>query len=624
MPFSSSGGSARNQRQGQPRGGPLTTDRVGSPPGGSDESGGHSTPGKWGLRKPPFLRADFTASLVVFLVALPLCVGVAVASGVPAELGLVTGIVGGLVTGLLPGSSLQVSGPAAGLTVLVLEAVRTYGLPMLGVLVLAAGALQLAMGLLKLGRWFRAISVAVVQGMLAGIGLVLIAGQVYSLADAEAPGTGLSNLGGLPELVTETVGSGPAMTAVAVGVSTVLVLVFWPRWRPAQRVVPAPLAAVLLASGVTWAWDLPIDRIDVQGLSGVIQPPGFEEFGQLAGIGVLGTVLAFTLIASAESLFSAAAVDRMHDGPRTDYDKELMAQGAGNAVCGALGALPMTAVIVRSSANVSAGARTKLSRVLHGVWLLIFVALLPGVLGVIPVAALAGVLVHAGWKLMPVRELKPLWRKHRGEAIVLVSTAVAIVTTDMFQGVLIGLLLAVVKSAWETSHVHLEIDPEDGPQETPGGQSGSTAGERAADGSDAASSDGASENGGGVRHQTGVGAVGSADGSEALDGTSPERGPLRVRVVGNATFLRLPKLLDQLANLPADREIDLDLSGLRHMDHACRTALESWAEQRRTTLPEPPNGADPQGASATTKDAKDEWERPDDEQGELAGVGERN
>ena len=132
-------------------------------------------------------RDDFAASLVVFLVALPLCVGVAVASGVPAELGLVTGIVGGLVTGLLPGSSLQVSGPAAGLTVLVYEAVTAYGLAGLGVLVLAAGLLQLLMGVLRLGRWFRAISVAVVQGMLAGIGLLLIAGQLYVMADREAP-----------------------------------------------------------------------------------------------------------------------------------------------------------------------------------------------------------------------------------------------------------------------------------------------------------------------------------------------------------------------------------------------------------------------------------------------------
>ncbi|MGO4429496.1 SulP family inorganic anion transporter, partial [Streptomyces sp. MCAF7] len=131
--------------------------------------------------------------------------------------------------------------------------------------------------------------------------------------------------------------------------------------------------------------------------------------------------------------------------------------GAGNALCGALGALPMTAVIVRSAANVQAGAKTKASRVLHGVWLLVFAVLFPSALGVIPVAALAGVLVHAGWKLIPTKDLVPLWRAHRGEAVVLVVTAGAIVVTNMFEGVIIGLLMAVAKSAWETSHVHVEV-----------------------------------------------------------------------------------------------------------------------------------------------------------------------
>lgn len=469
-------------------------------------------------------RADFTASLVVFLVAVPLCVGVAVASGVPAELGLITGIVGGLVTGLMPGSSLQVSGPAAGLTVLVYEAVDEYGLGALGVLVLAAGILQLAMGLLGLGRWFRAISVAVVQGMLAGIGLVLIAGQLYALTDTGAPSSGLDKLAGLPELIFDTARSQSALQALAVGAGTVAVLVLWPMWRRGAKVLPAPLAAVALATVSVAVLDLPVAKVEVQGLLDAVQPPGGGDFADLADVGVLGTVLAFTLIASAESLFSAAAVDRLHDGPRTDYDKELIAQGAGNTVCGALGALPMTAVIVRSAANVQAGARTKASRVLHGVWLLVFAVLFPAALGVIPVCALAGVLVHAGWKLIPVRDLAPLWREHRGEAVVLVTTAVAIVVTNMFEGVLIGLLMAVAKTAWETSHVHVEVT--------------------------------------------------------GLEGD----GPVRARIVGNATFLRLPKLLDELEALPHDREVQLDMRGLRHVDHACRTALTAWSERHNAVV----------------------------------------
>ncbi|MFE0135960.1 SulP family inorganic anion transporter [Streptomyces sp. NPDC059037] len=478
------------------------------------------------FRSPGDARHDLAASVVVFLVALPLCVGVAVASGVPAELGLITGIVGGIVTGLLPGSSLQVSGPAAGLTVLVYEAVQEFGIAALGALVFAAGILQLAMGALRLGRFFRAISVAVVEGMLAGIGLVLIAGQLYAMADLEAPASGLGKIAGLPGLLGDIFGSGRALTAFGLGAGSVAVLVLWRRLPAKVRVVPAPLAAVALATGASLLFSLPVATVEVQGLVEAVQLPDAAAFGELAGVGAIGTVLAFALIASAESLFSAAAVDRLHDGPRTSYDKELMAQGAGNTVCGLLGALPMTAVIVRSAANVQAGARTKASRVLHGVWLLLFAALLPAALGLIPVAALAGVLVHAGCKLVPVRQLAQLWREHRGEAVVLAVTAVAIVSVSMFEGVLIGLALAVIKTAWETSHVHVEV-------------------------------------------------------------VDKGAGPIRAHLSGNATFLRLPKLLDALEALPQDRPIELDLTGLRHLDHACRTSLENWAARHSAEGTEP-------------------------------------
>ncbi|RSM42895.1 sulfate transporter [Actinoplanes sp. ATCC 53533] len=473
------------------------------------------------MRVPPLRRlprADLAASLVVFLVALPLCVGVAVASGVPAELGLVTGIVGGLVAGLLPGSSLQVSGPAAGLTVLVAEAVATYGVAALGIIVAGAGILQLLLGVLRFGRWFRAISIAVVQGMLAGIGLVIIAGQVYAMADLTAPQSGLAKIAALPGLVVGIFGSAQSLSAFAIGAGTILILLLWP-FAPARlRVVPGALVAVALATAVVLIADLPVAKVEVRGLLAAIQPPSLGSFGQLRDLALIGTVLAFALIASAESLFSAAAVDRMHDGPRTDYDRELIAQGAGNTLCGLLGALPMTAVIVRSAANVQAGAKTRASRVLHGVWLLLFAALMPALLGIIPVAALAGVLVHAGCKLLPTSTLIALWRQNRGEAVVLLTTAAAIVAVNMFEGVLIGLLLAVVKTAWETSRLQTAVEDRDGR-------------------------------------------------------------PIRVTLTGNATFLRLPRILDTLDAIPADRPVELDLTGVHHLDHACRTALQGWAER---------------------------------------------
>ncbi|GHC60966.1 SulP family inorganic anion transporter [Streptomyces cinnamoneus] len=478
------------------------------------------------LKDPPALRRDALASLVVFLVALPLCVGVAVASGVPAELGLITGIVGGLVVGALPGSTFQVSGPAAGLTVLVFEAVREFGLGTLGAIVLVTGLLQLALGVLKFGRWFRAISVAVVQGMLAGIGLVLLFGQLYTMAGVRQPRSGVEKIAGIPGLVADVVTDRDALVSFAVGAGTIAVLVLWKKLPAKAQLVPAPLVAVALATAVTAAGGLDVASVEVRGLIDAIQPPGLNDMTSLGSVAALGTVLAFTLIASAESLFSAAAVDRMHDGPSTDYDRELMAQGVGNTVCGVLGALPMTAVIVRSAANVQAGARTSLSRVLHGVWLLLFAVLLPVAIGFIPLAALAGVLVHAGCKLVPVKDLVPLWREHRGEAVILGVTAVAIVTTSMFEGVVLGLLLAVVKSAWETSKVGVAVD-------------------------------------------------------DRTDGR------VLVTLTGNATFLRLPPLLDTLHALPRDRPLELDLSGLRHLDHACRTALEVWAARHNEDGTEP-------------------------------------
>lgn len=467
-------------------------------------------------------RADLTASVVVFLVALPLCVGVAVASGVPAELGLVTGIVGGLVTGALPGSRLQVSGPAAGMTVLVFEGVSAYGIAALGVVVLGCGLLQVLLGVLKIGHWFRAISIAVVEGMLAGIGLVIIAGQLYALAGRSAPGTSLGKVAGLPSVLADLATSAAALSAFAVGAASIAVVVLWGRLPARLRAVPGALVAVVLATAAAALLDLPVEKVDVTGVLTAIQPPGAGEFARLADPGLLATIVAFTLIASAESLFSAAAVDRMHTGPRTRYNKELVAQGAGNTVCGLLGALPMTAVIVRSSANVRAGARTRASRVLHGVWLLLFAALLPGVLGIIPLAALAGVLIHAGFTLLPLAKLPSLWREHRGEAVILIITAAAIVALNMFEGVLIGLVLAVAKTAWETSHIQISVDDGDG------------------------------------------------------------TGPVRVTLTGNATFLRLPKLLDTLEALPISRPTELDLTGLRHLDHACRTALTSWAQRHNS------------------------------------------
>jgi MFS superfamily sulfate permease-like transporter len=445
--------------------------------------------------------ADLGASVVVFLVALPLCVGVAVASGVPAELGIVTGVVGGIVVGLLPGSSLQVSGPAAGLTVLVADAVNRHGLPALGVIVLGAGLLQVLLGLARCGRWFRAISPSVVQGMLAGIGLVLVLGQLYPLMGAQAPRTTWEKITGLAGLAVSPV-------AVALGLLTIVIMLLWQ--RTPLRVVPGVLVGVVVTTALAAVFASPVARIEVGELATDVHLPDFS----LLDTGIVGTAVVFALVASAESLFSAAAVDRMHNGPRTRYNRELVAQGVGNGLCGLLGALPMTAVIVRSSANVQAGARTKLSRVLHGVWLLLFVVALPELITLIPVAVLAAVLVHAGWKLLGIGQVVALWRTDRAEGAVLVLTAGLIVATDLLTGTLVGLLAAIVKTAWDVSRLSVVV---------------------------------------------------TADG---------------VALKGNATFLRLPNLLDVLDGV--DREhVRMDLSGVRHLDQACGQAIDEWVDESR-------------------------------------------
>ncbi|MGW7197943.1 SulP family inorganic anion transporter [Streptomyces chryseus] len=469
------------------------------------------------------LGTEITASFVVFLVALPLCIGVAVASGAPPELGIVSGIVGGLVVGLMRGSALQVSGPAAGLAALVAEAVLEHGLAMLGIIVLATGLLQIVLALVRLGRMFQAISVAVVQGMLAGIGLPLMIGQSYAVADSRAPGTPMENLLGLPALVTRTFGTPDALVAAALGTITVLLSFLWKKAPGPLSRVPAALVAVVLGMGVAALPGVDIKTLQVGDLLGSVHLPGPGELAGLADPAVLATILTFTAIASAESLFTAAAVDRMHTGPRTRYNTELLSQGVGNTVCGVLGALPMTAVVARSSANVQAGARTRLSRTLHGLWLLAFALLLPGLLALIPITVLAGVLVHSGWKLFAPEQFRLLWKQDRGEATVMAVTTLAIFGTALLEGVLVGLaagtLLAVLRMSRTT-----------------------------------------------FRQTT--------DAQTA-----------KLTITGSATFVRLPQLLEALEALAAagTPRMRLDLTALTHLDHACRTQIDEFVAQRRKT-----------------------------------------
>jgi MFS superfamily sulfate permease-like transporter len=473
------------------------------------------------------LGRDLSASVVVFLVALPLCMGIAMASGVPASKGLITGIVGGIVVGALAGAPLQVSGPAAGLAVIVFELVREHGVSALGPVLLAAGALQLLAGIVRLGGWFRAISPAVVHGMLAAIGLIIAASQFHVMFDGAPAASGIANLLAIPGTVLGAFAGGtPALAALVAGV-TILGSLLWEKLRPAAlKPLPGALVGVVLGTLAAMLLALPVKRVSLpEDLLGSIEWANAGTLMALTDGALLASAAVIAVIASAETLLSAAAVDRMHEGPRADYDKELRAQGIGNMICGAMGALPMTGVIVRSSANAQAGAVSRLSAILHGVWILLFLAALPFVLTAIPTASLGGVLVLTGIKLLEPGHLKALAKFGRGPVLAYLLTFAAIVATDLLTGVLLGLAFSVAHLAWRRSHLGVVL-----------------------------------EQGGQDDH--------------------------RLVLSGAATFMRLPQLERSLREAPGGT-VRLVTDRLHYIDDACMTLLRDWERESARSGREP-------------------------------------
>jgi MFS superfamily sulfate permease-like transporter len=474
------------------------------------------------------LRHDFLASVVVFLVALPLCMGIAIASGAPPAAGLITGIVGGLVVGSFSGAPLQVSGPAAGLAVIVFELIQRHGFAAFGVTLLAAGAIQVLAGVLRLGQWFRAVSPAVIHGMLAGIGVLIFASQFHVMVDDAPRGTGLKNIAALPEAVWKGVVPVDGSThhkAAAIGLLTIGVIAGWKALAPKRlQVIPATLLAVALGTVAAAALGWPVKLVNVpDSILSAVSLPTLDGLKGLADPHVLGAALGIAFVASAETLLCATAVDKMHTGPRTRYDRELAAQGVGNMICGALGALPMTGVIVRSATNVEAGARTRLSAVLHGAWLLILVAALPGLLRMIPTASLAALLVYTGYKLVNVKALRDLRRYGKGEVAIYFATLVTIVAADLLTGVLVGIALSAAKLLYTFSHL------------------------------------------------------------DVTRRSDPRGLVTTLHLRGAATFVRLPKLAAVLDTVPPSTELHVHFEDLKYIDHACLDLLMNWERQHETT-----------------------------------------
>jgi MFS superfamily sulfate permease-like transporter len=407
-------------------------------------------------------RNDLPAALVVFLVALPLCLGIALASGAPLLAGVLAGVVGGLVVGGLSGSQVSVSGPAAGLTVIVLAGVTELGYPAFLTAVLLAGALQLLLGFLRAGALAHFVPTSVVHGMLAAIGLILILKQIpHALGydvDFEGDESFIEPSGGNTfwDLYAAVVSAEPG--AVLVFAAALGALLLWGRLAPRMPGgvwLPPPLMAVLVGTLVNLAlgWWLPAwqlqasHRVAIPLVSSAAQFVGslsFPDFTRVLDPGVLRLALTVGLVASVESLLSVEAADKLDPLKRTTpMNRELKAQGVGNMVAALIGALPVTAVIVRSSANVTAGARTKLSTIVHGVLLLISALLLAPVINHVPLAALAAVLIVMGWRLARPSVLLQQVRHGSTQFVPFTVTILAILLTDLLVGICIGVLVGV-------------------------------------------------------------------------------------------------------------------------------------------------------------------------------------
>lgn len=403
-------------------------------------------------------RFDVPASLVVFLVAVPLSLGIAVASGAPVAAGLIAAVVGGVVAGLLGGAPLQVSGPAAGLVVVVAETIAQLGWALTCVVTVLAGLVQLALGLSRVGRYALAISPTVVRAMLAGIGVSILLGQLHvSLGRSSSP-TAWENISTLPASIANLQWQAATCAAVVLAV-----LLLWPSLPKAVRVVPAPLVAVTGVTLLAAAYLPDAERVDLGG--SVLDQVGLPPLGEqdLPVLAVVGAVITVALIASIESLLSAVAVDKLHDGPRANLDSELLGQGAANSVSGLLGGLPVTGVIVRSATNVSVGARTRVSAILHGVWVALFSLVLVALVEQIPLAALAGLLVFMGINLVKPSDMAQA--RKAGELWIYGLTITMVLALNLVEGVMIGLaaalvvvLVRIVRASVTTRHAGTALD----------------------------------------------------------------------------------------------------------------------------------------------------------------------
>ncbi|MFF6808841.1 SulP family inorganic anion transporter [Streptomyces sp. NPDC012403] len=517
----------------------------------------HSPPPS-GPPRPRIAGADLSASVAVFLIALPLSLGIALATGAPLQAGLVAAAVGGIVVGRLGGSPLQVSGPAAGLTVVTADLIQHYGWRTTCAITVLAGLAQLGLGCLRVARGALAVSPAIVHGMLAGIGVTIAVAQLHIVLGGTPQSSVPDNLLALPAQLANL---HPA--ALSVSLLTLALLLLWPR-LPGRagrvlRAVPAALVAVAGATAAAAAAGLVLPKVDLpswhnHALAGLPEGPV---------LGLAAAVLTTTLVCSVQSLLGAVAVDKLvsgRPGPghvgRSDLDRELLGQGAANIVSGSLGGLPVAGVAVRSSANVKAGAVSRNSTMLHGVLVVIAALLMVPLLELIPLASLAALVMAVGIQMVSLHHIRTVTR-HR-EVLVYAATTLGVVSLGVLEGVALGIAVAVGVALHRLTRTRITHEEQEG-----------------------------------VHH---------------------------VHVRGQLTFLAVPRLSRALHLVPQGADVVVALDG-SFMDHAAYETLQDWqsthtarggtveitgrragvriAEPAALTSGHPPDGSEEAGASDT-------------------------
>jgi len=400
------------------------------------------------------LKSDVASGLVVFLVALPLCLGIALASGAPLFSGIITGIIGGIVVGFLSQSHISVSGPAAGLTAIVFVAIADLGYESFLVAVILAGAMQLLLGLMNAGTISNYFPSNVIEGMLAGIGVIIFIQQIPLALGSDVEIS--SGLGIFADIFAAFQDIRPGILIVTV--ASLAVLITWQKIPTLKKLklVPGALVAVVMGiviNGIFILTDsslavtseylvsLPVPK-SIDEFKGIFVSPSYEA---IFNPGVWIVAITITIVASIETLLCIEATEKLDPLKRfVNTNVELKAQGVGNMISGLLGGLPMTSVVVRSSANASAGAKTKMSTIIHGLFLIISVLSIPTLLNKIPMATLAAILLTIGYKLANPSTVKHFWERGKYQFIPFIATLLAVVFLGLLNGVALGMMISVI------------------------------------------------------------------------------------------------------------------------------------------------------------------------------------